>query len=173
MHASFSFHHSNLQLAYTTQAWKLKFKILCHASKHMKYTFKCTIQVHELAPPTSVLKILIDSFPLSYLSPYVKFSPFVVFSPSQYTNIFCFSHILISLLFLPLSFISLFLSPFVINDHKGLKGRQVEIINVNQWGEDYISKLGSNQNICQRYLTRFDPRTSFFTPPNKGYLVPC
>ena len=26
MHASFSFHHSNLQLAYTTQAWMLKFK---------------------------------------------------------------------------------------------------------------------------------------------------
>ena len=143
-------------------------------AKHMKCTFKCTIQVHELAPPTCVLKILIDSFPLSYLSPYVKFSPFVVFSPSQYTNISCLSsHVLISLLFLPLSLISLFLSPFVINDHKGLKGGQVEIINVNQWGEDHFLKFGSNQNICQRYLTRFDPRTSFFTPPNKGYLVSC
>ena len=26
MHASFLFYHSNLQLAYTTQAWILKFK---------------------------------------------------------------------------------------------------------------------------------------------------
>ena len=86
MHARFLFHHSNLQLAYTTQAWNFKFiKNQCHASKHMKCTFKCTIQVHELAPPTVCSKFLIDSFPLSYLSPYVKFSPFVVFSPSQYT----------------------------------------------------------------------------------------
>ena len=142
----------------------------------MKCTFKFTIQVHELAPPTCVLKILIDPFPLSYL-PLCQvlplslislfLSPFVVFSPSQYTNIFCFSpHVLISL-------ISLFFSPFVINDHKGSKSRQVEIINVNQWGEDYFSKFDPIQIICQRYLTRFDPRTSFFTPPNKGYLVPC
>ena len=114
MHASFSIHHSNLQLTYTTQAWILKFKNLCHASKHMKCTFKCTIQVHELAPPTCVLKILIDSFPLSYLSPmsYIKislwFSPFMIFLP----------------LFLFL-LLSLFLSPFVINDHKGLNYRQV------------------------------------------------
>ena len=84
MHASFSFHHSNLQLAYTTQAWILKFKNLCHASKYMKCTFKYNIQVYELAPPTCVLKILIDSFPLSYLSPYVKYSPYhlyLYFSP--------------------------------------------------------------------------------------------
>ena len=74
MHASFLFHHSNLQLAYTTQAWILKFKNLCHASKHMKCTFKYTIQVYELAPPTCVLKILIDPLPLSYLSPCVNFS---------------------------------------------------------------------------------------------------
>ena len=134
----------------------------------MKCTFKCTIQVHELALPTCVLKILIDPFPLSYLSSYDKFSPFVVFSPSQYTNItniFCFSP-----MHQFLCYFSLFLSPFAINDHTGLKGGQVEIINVNQWGEDYISKFSSNQNICQRYLTRFDPRTSFFTPPNKVIL---
>ena len=47
--------------------------------KHMKCTFKCTIQVHELAPPTCVLKILIDPFPLSYLSPYVKYSPITLY----------------------------------------------------------------------------------------------
>ena len=57
MHASFSFHHLNLQLAYTTQAWNFKIKKnLCHASKHMKCTFKCINQVYELAPHTCVLK---------------------------------------------------------------------------------------------------------------------
>ena len=55
MHASFSFHHSILQLSYTTQAWILKFKTCAMQAKHMKCTFKCTIQVHELAPPTCVL----------------------------------------------------------------------------------------------------------------------
>ena len=79
MHASFSFHHSNLQLAYPTQAWISKFKTCAMQAKHMKCTFKCTIQVHELAPPTCVLKILIDPFPLSYLCPYVKFSLFCLF----------------------------------------------------------------------------------------------
>ena len=37
-------------------------------------------------------------------------------------------------------------------------------------GEDHFLKLGSIQNTCQRYLTRFDPMTSFFTPHSKGYL---
>ena len=41
----------------------------------MKCSFKCIIQVYELAPPTCVLKILIDPFPLAYLSPYVQYSP--------------------------------------------------------------------------------------------------
>ena len=48
---------------------------LYHASKHMKCSFKCIIQVYELAPPTCVLKILIGPFPLAYLSPYVQYSP--------------------------------------------------------------------------------------------------
>ena len=81
----FLVHHSNLQLAYITQAWIQKFKNLCHASKYMKCTFKCNIQVYELAPPTCVLKILIDLFPLSYisyLSPYVKYSPIMHISVS-------------------------------------------------------------------------------------------
>ena len=81
MHASFSFHHLNLQLAYTTQAWNFKIKKnLCHASKHMKCTFKCIIQVHELAPPTCVLKILIDPFPFSLLSPYVIYQVYLYVS---------------------------------------------------------------------------------------------
>ena len=47
------------------------------------------MQVYEPAPPTCVLKILIDPFLLSYLSPYVKYSPI--------THIFVFTHIFVSL----------------------------------------------------------------------------
>jgi hypothetical protein len=83
----------------------------------MKCTFKCINQVYELAPPTCVLKILIDPHTLTYLSPYVKV--------------------------LPLSLISLFFSLFVINDHKGSILDGVKIINVNQWGEDHFLKFGS------------------------------
>ena len=108
---------------------------LCHASKHMKCTFKCTIQVHELAPPTCVLKILIDSFPLSYLSPYVKFSPYHLYL--YFSPLWCLFTIFVH-----------YFSPFIINDHKGLKCRQVEIIKVNQWGEDHFPKFDSNQIIC-------------------------
>ena len=87
-----SFHHLILQLSYTTQAWILKFKTCAMQAKHMKCTFKCINQVYELAPPTWVLNF--ELLPLlCHLSPYVKV--------------------------LPLSLISLFLSPFVINDHKG------------------------------------------------------
>ena len=75
---------------------------LCHASKHMKCTFKCIIQVHELAPPTYVLKILIDPIPLSYLSPYHLYLYF--FPP-------LLSFYYLSTLFLPLTLISLFFPP--------------------------------------------------------------
>ena len=157
MHVSFSFHHSILQLSYTTQAWISQFKTCAMQAKHMKCTFKCTLQVHELAPPTCVLKSLIDHIslflcqilPLSLIS--LILSPFVVFSLSLYT------------ISPPLSSMTT----------KVQKCRQVEIINVNQWGDDHFPKYGRIQIICQRYLTRFDLRTSFFTPPNKGYLVPC
>ena len=133
MHASFLFHHPNLQLAYTTQAWILKFKNLCHASKHVKCTFKCTIQVHELAPPTCVLKVLIDPFPLSYYS-YVKFSPCI--------NITIISlplfHYLCTLISPPLS------SMTTKVQRVGNTICRVEIIKVNQWDEDHFPKFGSN-----------------------------
>ena len=156
----FLFYHSNLQLAYTTQAWILKFKTCAMQAKHMKCTFKCTIQVHELAPPTCVLKILVDPFPL--------------FISLIYQDIFMFLSLYdISPPFSLFLLLSLFLSPFVINDHIGSKCRQVESMNANKWGENHFPKFGSIQNTCQRHLTRFNPRTSFFTPPNKGYFVPC
>ena len=97
MHASLSFHHSNLQLAYTTQAWNFNLKTCAMQANIWKCTFKCTIQVHELASPTCVLKILIDLFPLSYFSLYVKVLPIC-----HLFTIFVY-----------------YFFPFVINDHKG------------------------------------------------------
>ena len=141
---------------------------LCHASKHMKCTFKCTTQVHELAPPTCVLKnfnlplSFFTSLPLCHISSIsLCFSPFMIFLPlfHYFYYYLCFSP--------PLSSMTT-----KVQNIDSISCR-VKIINVNQWGEDQSSKFGSNQNICQRYLTRFDPRTSFFTPLNKDYLVPC
>ena len=106
-----SFHHSILQLTFITQAWMFKFKTYAIQATHMKCTYKCTIQVYELAPPTCVLKILIDPFPLSYFSPYVKFSPYHLY---LYFSPLC---VVFSLIFVH------YFSSFVINDHKGLKYR--------------------------------------------------
>ena len=85
MHASFLFYHSNLQLAYTTQAWILEFKT-CGMQTNI---FKCIHQVYELAPPTCVLKILIDpllfhiSSPMSIYPPLLSFHYLcTIFSPS-------------------------------------------------------------------------------------------
>jgi hypothetical protein len=99
MHASFSFHHPNLQLAYTTQEWNFNLKLVpCKQAYEMH--IQMHHQVYELAPPTCVLKILIDPLTLSYFS-------------------LCQSSLPLSDYFSPLSLISLFLSPFVINDHEG------------------------------------------------------
>ena len=68
------------------------------------------LQVHELAPPTCVLKILVDPFPLSYLSLY-DISPSLSSMTIKVQNIDSITC-------------------------------RVEIINVNQWGEDYFPKFG-------------------------------
>ena len=87
---------------------------------------KCTTQVHELAPPTCVLKILIDPFPLSYISPYVKVLPLC--------------HSTLSLCNFSL---------FVINDHKGSNFSKVKIIDVNQWGEDHFPKFVQSRTLAK------------------------
>ena len=77
-----SSHHLILQLSYTTQAWILKFKTCAMQAKHMKCTFKCNIQVYELAPPICV-HLLID--PLCNVILFVNFSPCTIvyeFAPS-------------------------------------------------------------------------------------------
>ena len=137
---------------------------MCQASKHMKCTLKCTIQVHELASPTCVLKILIDPFPLSYLSPYVKFSPLLSFH---------YLSTLISLFFSPCTNIFVFSLPLSSMTTKVQNVDRLRLSMLINVGEDHFPKFGLIQIIYQRYLTRFDPRTSFFTPSNKGYLVPC
>jgi hypothetical protein len=81
MHASFSFHHSNLQLAYTTQAWNFNLKLV-----PCKQTYEMHIQMHQSSlracSPYLCAQILIDPLSLSYFSPYVKVLPFVMFSLS-------------------------------------------------------------------------------------------
>ena len=71
-----SFHHSILQLAYTTQAWILKFKTCAMQTNIWNAHSNAPYKFMSLLPPTCVLKNLIDPFPLSYFSPYVKFSPY-------------------------------------------------------------------------------------------------
>ena len=66
----FHFIIRSLQLTYITQAWILKFNTCAMQFKYMK----CNIQVHELAPPTCVLKILIVPLSLSYFSPPILLS---------------------------------------------------------------------------------------------------
>jgi hypothetical protein len=61
--------------------------------------------------------------------------------------------------------------PFVINDHK----RWAQILdrlgwNHVMWGSFF--QIGSIYITCKRYLSRFDPRASFFTPPSEGYHAP-
>ena len=86
---------------------------LSHASKHMKCTFKYTNQVYELAPPTCVLKILIDPL-LCHISPPLLY--FLLNSPLCYLFTI-FVH---------------YFSPFVINDLKGLiLNRQRLSISIN------------------------------------------
>ena len=81
MHASFLFYHSNLRLAYTTQACILNWNF-SNASKHMIMY----IQMHHTSSwacsPYLCAQILIDPLPLSYLSLYIKVLPFVIFSLS-------------------------------------------------------------------------------------------
>ena len=105
---------------------------------------------------------LIDPFPLSYL--------FLISSSPPITYFFIslpLFHDLCTLISPPLSSITTKVQ------RVGNTICRVEIINVNQWDEDHFPKFCPIQIIYQRYLAQFDPRTSFFTPPNKGYLVPC
>ena len=59
MHARFSFHHSNLQLAYTTQAWILKFKTCAMQANIWNAHLNATYKFMSLLPPTCVHFLLI------------------------------------------------------------------------------------------------------------------
>ena len=150
MHASFSSHQSNLQLAYTIQAWILNFKTcamqanICNAHSNAKYKFMSLLPLLMCSNFNWSVYFVISplcqsSLPLSdYFSPYHLY---LCFSPR--------------------------LSSMTI---------KVQILdrlwwNHVKWGS--FSQIGSIKITCKIYLTRFDLRTSFFTPSNKGYLVPC
>ena len=93
MHASFSFHHSILQLAYTTQAWILKFKTCAMQANIWNAHSNASIKFMNLLPLLVCSKfnwssyfvislLLCQNLPLSLTS---LFLPLVVFSLSLYT----------------------------------------------------------------------------------------
>ena len=104
MHASYHIINQILQLAYTTQACISNLKTYANASKHMSmHITNANNQVHDLAPPTSVLLLSKN------------------FDPSQFLNVASSLSMSMSNLYFfvsnsPKAFISLYnLSPFVIN----------------------------------------------------------
>ena len=140
MHASFSFHHSNLQLAYTTQARNFNLKTYA-----CKQTYVMHIQMHQtsllVCSPTCVLQILINPLRLSILS-------YLCISPLIFVNYF---------------------SPLSSKTKKGALKFQI-VWGETMLSEEHFPKFGSTQITCKRYLTQFDPMASFFTPHFKGYL---
>jgi hypothetical protein len=64
-------------LAYTTQEWIGNLKTYALQANICKCTYKCNIQVYELAPPTCVFQILIRS-------PYNTMSFHLFAPPSSY-----------------------------------------------------------------------------------------
>jgi hypothetical protein len=63
-----------------------------------------------------------------------------------------------------------YFSLFIINDYKGSILDSLRLSMSINGGENHFPKIGSIYNSCQRYFTRFDPRTSFFTPPIRVIL---
>ena len=76
MHASFSFHHSNLQLAYTTQAWNLNLKLV-----PCKQTYVMHIQMQHTSLWACSLYLCASNF---------NWSPYnvILFVCSPYLTIF-------------------------------------------------------------------------------------
>ena len=112
MHASFSLYHSNLQLAYTTQAWILKFKTCVMQANIRNAHSNAPYKFMSLLPLLVCSKFQLIPFLLSYLSSYVKFSPLcclftylsaLSLSPLSLMSLFhlhlclCFTYIFVSL----------------------------------------------------------------------------
>ena len=92
MHARFLFHHSNLQLAYTTQAWNLNLKLV-----PCKQTYEMHIQMHQSSLWACSPLLVCSNFNFNWSLSFVISLPLC--------------HLTLSLC----NF-----SPFVINDHKCL-----------------------------------------------------
>ena len=165
MHASFSFHYSNLQLAYITQAWISKFKTYAMQANIWNAHSNASYKFMSLLPLFVCSKFQLIHFLLSYLSSYVKFSPYhlYLYFSSPLCCLFtylcalslplchlclCFTYIFVSLPFHYLFTLSLCtISPPLSSMTTKVQNIdnttcRVEIINVNQWGEDHFSKFG-------------------------------
>ena len=136
MHARFSFHHSSLQLLFITQSWIFKLKhVLC------KQTYEMHIQMHHTSSWACSPYLCAQNFNwfLSFVIslPYFKFSPYHLYL--YFSLPFC-------CLFTIFVHYSLPLCHQWPQRFKNVDNTicRVEIINVNQWGEDHILKFGSN-----------------------------
>ena len=102
MHVSFLFHHSNLQLAYTTQAWILKFKTCAMQANIWNAPYKfMSLLPYLFAQNFNWSPSFVISLPLCQIPPYHLYLYF--FPP-------LLSFYYLSTLFLPLTLISLFFS---------------------------------------------------------------
>ena len=96
MHAIFSFHQSNLELAYTTQAWNFNLKLV-----PCKQIYEMHIQMHQSS--------LWACFPYLCAQNFNWSLSFVISLPLCQSSPLCYLFTI---------FVHYF-SPFVINDHKG------------------------------------------------------
>ena len=132
MHARFLFHHLNLQLAYTTQAWIFKKLVPC------KQTYEMHIRMYHTSSWACSPYLCAQNFNWSLFfanisPPMSKFPPCCLFT----ILVDYFSHEHLYLCFSP---------PLSSMTTKVLNidsiTCRVKIINVNQWGEDYFPKFG-------------------------------
>ena len=146
MHARFSFHHSSLQLSFITQAWILKL-VLC------KQSYEMHIQMHHTSLWACSPYLCAQNFnwSLSFVIslPYFKFSPITyIFISLPLCCLFnwylYFSPPLLSFHYLCTLFSPPLSSMTTKVQRVGNTICRVEIINVNQWGEDHFPKFGSN-----------------------------
>ena len=131
-----SFHHSILQLTYITQAWMFKFNTCAMQANIWNAHSNASSKFMSLLPLLVCSKF--DPFPLSHLFLDVIYQDIFMFL-SFYDIFPLFHYFCYYLCFSP----PLSSMTTKVQNIDSITCR-VEIINVNQWGEDQGSKFGSN-----------------------------
>ena len=149
---------------YHTSSWACS-PYLC--AQNFKWSLSFVISL-----PLCQVLLLLSFHHLSTLIYLLSFSPctnvFVISPPITYIFVSLPFHYLCAL-FLPLC--HQWPQRFKTRDSTTCR---VEIINVNQWGEDHFDfQIWSNLDHLPKIFNSVWSKDNFFTPPNKGYLVPC